>query len=417
MITLLEIIERAADELALRANGTLTAGGTGSVTAAAYPFLTSRAGASNRRYEGNELYMTSGPAVPNPTSIAAYTAGTGVFDVSPDFTVPAVVGNTFDIFLRGTTYAMFKTAVNRALRNLRYLSQTALTYVPDGDMEDPTTDYWGPVNGGVVTKNPGYSPGGRGALQLQVQGGGTAYGGAQSNGFVTDPVNAGNWYIQVKVAAPVGSASIALYDVLTSTIVRREVWTSPAWGILEMDINVASELAAVRLEAVGPGDLARFDDAIAYPTGATELPMPSWFTDPAQLRAVYRTQTGSHRGDEPWPWEERSWDLVPDQGNPAQPWRLQAWSNPSGPVWIEAARPYPELSADSDTTLCDPEWIVLATQVEVLKALVANQPTQEVGGWKTVLYGDGPRNPGKLSALKMKNSRLMPPSAYLTVPA
>lgn len=415
--TLLEMCQRVADALEVRVPGVLTASAAGSVTAGNYPFVTSRANASNRRYEGNELYITSGAAAPNPTSIAAYTAASGLFDVSPDYTVTPSATASFDIYLRGVTHAMLVASVNSALRQMRYQTIFPVTLVEDGDMEAAGTAAWTLVSGSMLKVATGPTGLLRGGQSLQVQAAG-ANGRVRSTSIFVDPTYGGSWYAQAKVRAQTGTARFSAYNVTAGTLIASVDWTNQGWGTVELPFTLPAgcESLAFELGGVNIADLSYWDDVIAYDTGATDVPLPAWITDQNQVRAVHRTLTGQHRYNEVYPWPVRIWDVVPDERNPEHPFRLMTYTSSSGPLWIEASRAFAPLTADADTTLCDPDWLELAAQVELLQRLVRRAAGQEVFGWREMLYGTSPGDRGRLHDLKMVNGRKMPASVIRTSP-
>ena len=266
----------------------------------------------------------------------------------------------------------------------------------------------------VLTTGTGLLRGGQ-SLRVLATG---ATGRVRSQTIAVNPTWAGSWYAQVKTRAAVGTARFSAYNATSGTLIASVEWTNQGWGLVELPFTLPAtcEALAFELGGVASGDDTYWDDLIAYDVGANDVPLPSYITDRTQVRGVYRSLTGAHRHNEVYGYDARNWEILPDENNPDHPWRLLTYTSAAGPLWVEVSRPFAPLTADTDATLCDPEWVELAAQVELLQRLVGRSPGQEVQGWREMLYGTGGRDRGRLHELKVHNSKKMPASVVRTSP-
>ena len=390
-------MEDIAGVLAALTQGTLTAIAAGSATAGSYPFKTQRSGAQDAYY-GTEILITSGTvAVPNPNGIAAHAPSTGVFTPALNWSTTPDATATFDIFRRGLTRALLLRNINLALRELRYVDLMPVTLIPDGDAEVNDTNDWTARNSATLAKitNGAY----RGSRSLQVTGhAATANGAAESVATAVNPSNEETEFIYCVLMAPNASdeATVIPYDVTNSVaiVTKTHDKQGPVFINGTFTIPATCESFAMRLGVSAAADVATFDDIIVLPSGGREVPLDfrnAPFFD-GQARALYEMIPSGEPvgGLYGCTWRQvpsTQWHLLPNFGNSgstsAQPYRL--FTPPiQYPLYLEISRAFATLSADSDTTSIDREWIRVAATVRVLEELSASSPAIVTQEWKEI---------------------------------
>lgn len=382
--SLLTLVTAIAKNLSLARAGSLTAASTTALTAASYPWKTNRADASVELFEGVEIYDTQSGATasPNPNGVSAYAPSTGIFTPSVTYSVAPGATDTFLMFHRGVLVGEVKDAINKALRERRYVTRTPLTLVTDGDMEESGVTHWTGVNA-TPTKISTAGSTFRGKQVLHVVASATD-GYVKSDSISADPTNAGDWYAQVKVLNSNDSAYLIAYDVTNSAIIATsDAWTGAAPGTLELEFTLPDTCRQFhfRLQVATNAKVADFDDLMAFPKEVSDIPLPSWVERPGQVRYLLSSEIGEDRGDlregnEYTGW----WDVEEDGSNPNSPCHLILDPSANGPLWLVASKPYAELTADSDTTLMDRQWLELAASSALLEALSA-RPGEKAIDW------------------------------------
>ena len=379
--TYLEIMQEVAYRLHARTSGTLTAAAAATVTAANYPFKTNLDNADSNMYVGDELYITTAkvPAVaPNPQEVTAYAPSTGILTPGMSYTeTPAATAN-FDIYQKEITRAMLQTAVNRALRSLRYRVYALLSLLPDADMELSGTDSWGTASDATFTKSTAdliYGTQVGNVLNSAVNG----YLPSESIDVTPDT----GYFVQADLRITSGTANFIAYDETNSAEIDSEDYddynhtrlafsfTTPA-SCKQITIRLAGEEADADID---------WDDVILLRPGARQVPLPDYITERDQLRRVLHC-SGQDYADMDQFSEYLWWDVKPDMLGPNQRLFLTVESGIRAVTYLDVVRPYPELSADTDTTVCDRELLVLQAKYELLNDLVNKAPGQEVASWK-----------------------------------
>ena len=398
--TLLQVLHAVSENLAARSYGTATAGASGTLTCATHPFITALATADANEFVGDQIYIHTGVGLGQARQITAYAPTTGVFTVSPAWATNPTSTSEFSIFKRGLARDWLRDRINEALVKLRYLTIAPLTLVTDGDMETSGVGSWTASNA-TLTKVTGAS-----TLLRQTQSLRVLNSGAGGYGS-TVPIlcrSSQEWYVQVDVRADVGTARLSAYDVTNSATITSETYAYRGWGRIAFTFTTPATCESINfiLSGSGAADDTYWDNLIAYPTGITEIQLPSWITRPGQVHKVLTDAQRDPEHDEDRLREAYWWKLLPDYSNPNSQFRLSIAPTLNGPVWLEAARPFSTLTLDADTTFCDQEWIEVAATVEALDKLINLAPSQEVSAWKQEYN----RKRAKLAYL---NAALMPP--------
>ena len=382
-VTLLQAMEDLAGALGALIQGTLTASAVGSLTVGNDPaFRSNRSNLdSGAGYAGAEILVTSGTTpVPNPNGIGLHTWSTGVLDPAIDYTTAPDATAAFDLFTRGITRALLLRAINNALRNRRYLTLVPLTLVADGDMEANNTTSW-PATNSTITKVTTEEQG-RGNRVLRVLAT-SAVGQSRSVDLEVDPTYQSQFYLGARVRADIGTAKLIAWDLTNGAEIKAESWTSRGWGRINFtfDLPATCELIEIRLESTANADDTYWDDVQLLRLGSKELPCPSWIEDESQVRRVLTSRDEDSLDMDEYV-DAFWWDMLPDESNPNQLFRISIEPGVSGPVFIRASRAYDTLSANTDTTYMHREWLKWTARYELLVEL-SNRGGLEVATWRT----------------------------------
>ncbi len=377
--TLLEICQKIGDELAIREHGTATGGSTSTLVCASYPFKTSYTNANTNAYVRCSMYPTSGTEASNERDVVTYAPSTGTFTAGVNWSTGPASTNTFDIYKKGVSYHDIKDAVNSALEKLRYRSRNILTLITDGDMETSGVTNWTATNS-TMTKVTS-----SGNLFFGTQSGrvvnSVANGNVQSATIYTSPDYA--YYLQARVRASTGTAQLVAYDVTNSEDIDYEEWEYQGQGIIAFSFHVPSDCEAIAVQLRGEEATADvyWDDVMLLRIGAYEMVLPSWITQPGQILEVHMANSTEY-ADVNYDYPPVNYNIIADELSPLNQWRLVVDPYITGPLFIDARRPYTTLSTDSSTTYCPKSLAVLAGKVELLETLIGRSPGMDTQEWK-----------------------------------
>lgn len=303
-----------------------------------------------------------GPArTPNPVSIGAYVASTGVLTPSVTWTADPGTVLAYDIFFQGVSYFDALMAVNQALREIRQRSKFILSLLPDGDMALGGISNWTASASATVSKVTNTNAI-RGPRSLRVLAG-AANQYAQSGTLLVDPTNQPSWFAQALVRAQVGTATLLPYDVTNSaniTVSGTQTWTAQGWGIISINFTLPAtcESLAFRLESTANNDDTYWQYVAPYPNGARQLSLPSWVERSTQIvRPMVDLYWTSLRADTP-EWWPIGGDVEEDLSNPNNQTRLILHQPLSQPIWLDAYRRAEPLIGDAQTAYVERELVV-----------------------------------------------------------
>lgn len=381
--SLLVAVQGVLDALSLRENGTATSGSTANLVAAAFPWKNTSSSASATTYQDCVIKVcdiTDGTTF-NERLIATYAPATGTFTPSNAFTITVATGDTFDIIKGGVHYDDVKSAINRALTKIFYRDTTILTLITDGDMEDSSSGWTD--SGATSTKVTSGLIGMRGGKAIRVV---NAAADDHTQSGTISCRSSQQYLLAATVRAAVGTAELVAYDITNSAEIKTETWDEVGEGFLHFTFTTPStcEQIAVRLQGTTATSDTYWDDVILLRTGSHEIALPSWITQWDQVKRVYYGSTPNNRDNVVYH-DYYTTRCIPDTGSANNEWRL--WVDPAFhyPTWIEATRPYAELSAEADTTTCDKQLLILAGTAELLDTLINRAPGQEIAAWKQEL--------------------------------
>lgn len=398
--TYLQLRQEVARRLNAYENGTLTAVAVNSATCASYPFKTALTNADSNKYVGDEIYFTDGQFTPLANQIITYAPTTGAFTPGLNWTDGGTDPTTFDIYRKGITTDMLGVAVNRALRKMRYASLVPLSILADADCDESGVTSWGTASNVTATKVITAGNVNRGMRALRTL-------CTSANGYLPTAAHAVRsnraYYVQADVRAAVGTAKLIAWDSTNGAEIDSATYTYQGWGRLYFTFTTPAtcESLTLRLGGVGAADDAYWDDVMLYPADATEISLPSYITNPGQVRYVkYGFADAEHDTNA---LQDYYWFKVSnDWSNPLNQFKLTLYpATRSGPIWLEVSRVPAALSADADTCFLDRDWVELAAEVELLDMLVNRQPGQEAVAWKIELGR-------KQKELRHMSARFMP---------
>ena len=381
----LALVEAVVNNVGALEQGTLTASAAGTLTSATYPFKTQRTNASTKTYEGQEIYITSGTAVLNPQQIAAYVASTGAFTPGINYTSVPSSTATFDILMDGIRLLWVQNAVNVALRRMRFWSLYPLTLVTDGNMESSATSSYTATNTSMTKVTNANVPRGARALRCANS---SASGQTQSATITAAPVastdgdyggGGRDYYLHAWCKADVSIGTLIAYDVTNSAEIDSQTWDNRGWGVIDFTFTLPAtcEAFAIILRGTSASADIYWTNIVCHRIGSHEMTLPDWTIHPEHVRNVYSSWYNLGLPDELTLSEVLATPKA-DMGNANNLLRLN-FTSPmqSRPYWFLGSRPFDALSADSDTTTADREWVEAAATMELCKYMKLKYPKDE----------------------------------------
>lgn len=254
--------------------------------------------------------------------------------------------------------------INDVLRQLRYRDYALLTLVTDGDMETSGVTNWTASNS-TLTKSTtaGYVFQGKQALRVQNS---AANGYARS--ALVSVTETQNFCCVADVRVVTGTATLRLYDETNGAAIDSVTTSELRRGYLWIDnttIPSGCKQVSVRLIGTGASDDIYWDNVSLRNTNATEMDLPSWFLDKKWLEELVYIYGGNTEQDNDLYFADERYDNVVhyrrvlDAIEAANPFKVEFWPRPpsSSHLFARCLRPYAELSADTDTTMADDDWV------------------------------------------------------------
>lgn len=306
-----------------------------------------------------------------------YVPASGTLTLDRAFSNATTTTQTYQLFFGvppidfGTRKGIV-TFLNEALRNLRYCTQLLLTLATDGDMETSGVTNW---TASSVTATKSTSTGvtmGDQALRVANSG---------ANGYaaaVNIPVAEFTTYhviADVKVAS--GTAKLIAYDATASANIDTAQTAEIRQGYLYLDnvyIPSGCQNLSLRLSGVEASADATWDNLSVRLSGMREIALPSWFVKPEWLEYIYTVLGGSREQDnDSYAVSQRyqrklhsSWRVEVDHTG-YTPYRLVGlpYLGHSEHLFAQCWRPCGELSADTDSTDADKDWVIAHTRARI----------------------------------------------------
>lgn len=310
--------------------------------------------------------------------IATYTPSTGQLATaaSRGFSNATTTTQSYGVFfgIPPARYGVQKGMeeyFNAFLRQHHYRHWSLLTLVTDGDMETSGVANWTATNATVakVTTAASVDKGKQG-LSITTT---AALGYAESVAIAVTGNRAMPVVADVKVTAG-DSAKLELWDKTNDATIDSVTTsdTQPMLLWLNADIPSTCKSVAVRLVGVGNGDIAVWDNISFRYHSRAEISAPSWLTERWQAENIrYTLDTGYSstsytrtRDLREYP-QVYDFDLLEDYGA-STPFRVRFSDLPhQSHVFLVGIRPFGELSADTDTTDADKDWLCRNVLAEI----------------------------------------------------
>jgi hypothetical protein len=385
--TLLALYRLVAKEIAYT-QGQATGGSTATIidTSGDSPM---EAGDTSGLY-GNSFVMIEGNigvdvAVSNPTApqgeirrIAAdgYAPGTGTLTVRNGFTAAVASGHDYGIYggvppERVGTVKGIKEFINEALRNIFYRERFLLSLAADADMEASGVTSWTILNSATLVKETTTGIG-KGTQSLKVTDPGTGTGGAAQ----TFEVVPGQSYaiavdVTIKTAGTGSGPQLLAYDVSQSANITTVSGTAGAFQTrtlsLTASIPAGCKRMQVQLNVPSTSGVFCFKNLSVREINATELSLPSWFSDPAWLEKIIYSIPGgavTSYGSDPRNVVESgpiSQPLIVENRTGGTPYAVQVYpplARADGHVYAQCLHPYTELANLASSTTCNSDLVM-----------------------------------------------------------
>ena len=367
-----------------------TAGGT-TTTAVFGPLAFGTSGATTSAYHGVWLFIAEnpggGPAVGEVSRILAtggFAPASGTVTVAPAFTA-AVANSTDCLFYYSEHPTTHRDAINRVLRGLAYETYLPLTLVVDGDMEASGTTDW--LTTGAATLSKIASPFIFGRQALQVVASGAAAG---ANTTVVPVIPRERLMASVPIRFSSGSSAVTvnlLETVTATTIASAVISPNPGTGAVEQEarlqgsvpsggsfgrIQVLTNTGAATF-AIGPVSLLsdqrdRYTVATQIAERARDIKELFWLVEgpgTAQTNAFLAFREK---------WRPISFAIETDERAGAGGARLTLrYTPPNAPVYMRVTKRFPELTAETDTTVAHRDVVVAGAMYYIEQARAAKE--------------------------------------------
>ena len=393
--TLKAIRQEVGARLGSFATGTATGGTTATVVINNdAEFIGDASTPSADLYEASWVLPTSGDnsGVVRRVKDDGFAPNTGTLTVVPVWGNAMANTNTFEV--HGTLHPdRVEEAINRALRKMHFLHTFALTLVTDGDMETSGVGSWTASNATLAKTTS--------TAQVTFGAQGMSVTTTSANGYAGSTAIAveegQSYYAQVsfKGVAAATTPKLVAYDATGSAEIDSTTWTEGGDGTLRLSFQIPDDCRSLvlRLQVVENSKVVYYDEAILLQDGRRSYPLPTFVRNPeAEVHEVY---TLAYQGM--WPSSDQSrpmhreyaawqdWDLLADPLGPSgQQFSilLSGGGTTARPVWVQMWRRFGALSADTDATAADLDWVSAGALLECYKILRSHSPATDVSLWE-----------------------------------
>ena len=408
MPTLAQIRQEVSKRMGRFASGTATGGSTTTLVAANNALFYGDSNTpSDDLYPDWWILPTSGNESGNIRRVKqdGFAPATGTFTVPTAYAWGTGPANTDTFELHGILHpTTIKEAVNRALRKMHHLYTFPLTLVPDGTMDEVTnTANWTASNASLAkTTTQAQVLHGTRALSVTAS---SANGYAQSDAIAVEENKEYYAATFFKGVAAATTPKLVAYDVTGSAEIDSETWTTGGDGGIQFAFTTPSSCRSVklRLQVVENSKVVYFDNAILLASERRLYPLPSFVLNPeAELQEIYRLKNDRFTYHDVY--LVHDWEVFNDiTGQTQYNVRLPDGTT-TQPYWVQMWRRFDELSADSDASTADLDWVSAGALMECYKLLRAEAPSADVGAWEDRLNA-------ARSDFRSKNRRFVPRKA------
>ena len=310
-------------------------------------------------FYGWYVRLTSGDASGEIRRVASLTIGSGTVTVDRAFTATVATSVTYQLM---TFHPDVMTRhLQEVLRNAYIMERVPLSLITNHDFENHTSstpDSWSATNVTMTTAT-GVANVANGHRSLQITA--TAANGYASLTTAIDVVPGDPYRFEGKAKADGGNtADLILYDVTNSAVLQTLSTTDSHFNLLDVSGSFPSTCRQinVRCRMVQNLGVAYFDDIVLIQTRKVRVPLPSWVESDRDLRAIYQRVAVDMDEERDhllsWGWETRG------ASGMGRGWELILNRPITYPLWAKIYRPYPTVSASTDTTTMNREWAMWA---------------------------------------------------------
>ncbi len=303
--------------------------------------------------------LTSGAAIGDIRRVASFTIGTGTLTVDRAFSATVATSVTYQLM---TFHPDVMTRhLQEVLRNAYTMERVPLSMVTNHDFESHTSgvpDSWSAVNVTMTTATGAVNvANGHRSLQITT----TASNGYANLTANQDVVPSDPYYFECKAKADAGNtAGLILWDVTNATALQTLTTTDSHFNQLYAygSFPSTTRQVNVRCRMTQNSAVGYFDDIVLIDTRKVRVPLPSWVESDRDLRALY-WRISVFMDEErdhllTWGWETRGASGL------GRGWELILNRPVTYPIWAKIYRPYPTVSAATDTTTMNREWAMWA---------------------------------------------------------
>lgn len=268
--------------------------------------------------------------------------------------------------------------INDILPYSFYRYPVLLSLVTDGDCETSGVTNWSDV--GTCTQAKSTTTGvtyGKQALSLT----NTAANSGVKNATPISVVEGQVYQVIADIRCDGYTGQLKVYDLTnaaTIDVVKQTAERGQRYLYNQVTIPSNCKQMEIHLLATGASAVHYWDNISVRQAYATEMALPTWFTNPLWLEGVYYTYGGQQeQDDDSWSMDERAWYPVHNWGlveDPAGIGYKVWWEGTRVPqdahLWAMCRRPGATLSADTDSTDIDSNLVKAAALVRIYSDLV-----------------------------------------------
>lgn len=328
----------------------------------------------------------SGPTAGEVSQVTAngLTIATGAVALSPVFTAAPQSGQNYSFWWEIHPTTVYNL-MQQTLREMKRQVFFPVSLVTNPDFENVTSDVgadnWTYTNADV-TGTTGYSSTAAnvryGVYSARLKGSG---GVPTLQSGSIPAVEGDTWVVAAYGQADTGVVQLNAYDVTGSANIgdtathQEEAYMQ--MRVFNVTIPADCEHLAVLLSGTGATDDLYFDAVHAWPHQRSMYTLPSWIEDPKSdllgfgwfhsRRALQGTSAYMADEGEFIPWPHKQGPIIDEGG--ARPFVVELETPVTEPLYMKALRPFPALSAVTDTTTAQRELVVYATLGKIYEQL------------------------------------------------
>ena len=316
---------------------------------------------------------TGGPAVGETSWVTNGGFASNALTVSPAFSDEVQTDTNYILWPRGLTRQMVEDEINNVLIHTYGPGLWVPSMVPDSDFTLSTTlaDYWADT-GSITTTDFDASvlSGTTAPVTLLGEKAIKVVSAAANGGVVSDAFYATEreqLLVSVVTSCTTDLCYVGLYNVTSSASVKSVTVDEPAFTEVRFDCTAPDNMESGQMRFLGTANGSTFyisPPVVVQSYAGHQYPAPSWLVDRSQVSHAVYLREGYQSED------ANSYIALSGGVRPApmpqflrgardlNPLHVQFRASGRGPLALVCTRPFASMSADTDTTLCDREYIV-----------------------------------------------------------